>query len=299
MSVRARATGAFGRLPAGLRRQLLHGLGRYAPWEDGFDFTPPPPGVGEDIGSPDFVGIGVQKAGTTWWYHLLVSHPDVAEHPTVHKERHFFDRFATAEFGSEDAERYRGWFPRPADTVTGEWTPDYFSQPRTPELLVRAAPDAKLLLLLRDPVERYRSGVAHDRRMGAYRRERSEAVALERGFYRRWLDLWLQSFDRQQLLVLQFEQCVLDPVGQYLSTLEFLGLDEFHPDHLQLTERSDQRPQDSLPIDERRRLVQAYESDVLALAERLPGLDLRLWPNFAYLVDGSGATGANSPTRRP
>ena len=71
----------FLHLPPGVRRRVLHGMGRYAPWEAGFDFTPPPVGPGEETGPPDFVGIGVQKAGTTWWFELVLTHPDVSTPP--------------------------------------------------------------------------------------------------------------------------------------------------------------------------------------------------------------------------
>ena len=62
-------------LPPNVRLAALHRLGRYAPWEARFDFTPPAPGPGEEVGAPDFVGIGVQKAGTTWWYALDAEPP--------------------------------------------------------------------------------------------------------------------------------------------------------------------------------------------------------------------------------
>jgi len=63
---------AFANLPPTVRTVLLHARGDYAPWEAGFDFTPPDLGPGEAVGPPDFVGVGVQKAGTSWWYELIV-----------------------------------------------------------------------------------------------------------------------------------------------------------------------------------------------------------------------------------
>src|SRR6516162_10204326 len=89
---------ALQKLPPSWRLATLHALGRYAPWEPQFDFTPPELRPGEVTGAPDFVGIGVQKAGTTWWYSLLAAHPDVSSRLDIHKERHFFDRFATMAF---------------------------------------------------------------------------------------------------------------------------------------------------------------------------------------------------------
>jgi hypothetical protein len=295
----------FAKLPPGVRRQVLHGFGRYAPWESGFDFTPPPLCIGEEVGPPDFVGIGVQKCGTTWWYELMMTHPRLFHRPDIHKERHFLDQFGVAPFGASDIERYSGWFPRPQGTATGEWTPDYFGLPWVPLLLKLAAPEARLLLLLRDPVERLRSGLAHMRRMGNPLGPSVIADALQRGFYHRLLDDWLTHFDSKQLLVLQYEQCVADPAGQLRSTFRFLGLSDSEMHHDQSTEPS--RPVDAPPgsrtiLDPaiRRRLVDYYESDVMRLAGQLPELDLTLWPNFSHLSGGKGARdgGPNSPSRR-
>ena len=68
---------AFARFPPAARRSILHALGKYAPWEDGFDATAPELGPNEVTGPPDFVGIGAQKAGTTWWFDAICAHPDV------------------------------------------------------------------------------------------------------------------------------------------------------------------------------------------------------------------------------
>ncbi len=294
MSVRRRADDAFNRLPPSVRRPVLHGLGRYAPWEPEFDFTPPTPGPGERAGPPEFVGVGVQKSGTTWWYELVASHPDVWSPPGIHKERHFFDRFAAEPFVPLDAERYQGWFPRPDGMVCGEWTPDYFTQPWVPPLLQRAAPEARLLILLRDPVERFRSGIAHDKRMGTWRGTPSSADAVQRGFYFRALTSWLEYFHPDQILVLQYERCVLDPVGQYRATTQFLDLGDFDPPALEQPGRVPSSTAAGLAAEVRQRLQAAYESDVKSLATLVPDLDLSLWPNFTSLADVQ----SNSPTPR-
>ncbi len=143
---------------------MLHALGKFAPWEEGFDQKPPRLNPGEVLGAPDFVGIGAQKAGTSWWYQLICLHPDVYARPDIHKERHYFDRYAVRPYGPEQSERYRAWFPRPVGRLSGEWTPDYLSMPWVPDLMSRAAPEAKFLVILRDPVERIASGLAHVRR---------------------------------------------------------------------------------------------------------------------------------------
>lgn len=277
------ARSAFLALPAPLRRTALHAAGRYAPWEHGFDFTPPTPRSDEVTGPPEFVGIGAQKSGTTWWFALLCSHPDIAHRDDVHKERHFFDRFADRSFGPEDRAQYLGWFPRPAGKITGEWTPDYLHLAWVPPLLAAAAPRARLLVLLRDPVERFRSGVAHH---AAHRGSLSTDVyadALARGFYARSLDSWRRHFDPEQILVLQYERCVVDPLGQLARTHRFLGLPPFEP--VNVVQRvNESRVDVELPEDVRSRLGEIYAPDVAALAAGTGDIDLSLWPNFARLA---------------
>lgn len=299
MNLRARAGTVFMGLPINLRVPLLHRLGRYAPWEPGFDFTPPVLRPDKTAGPPDFVGIGVQKAGTTWWFGQIAGHPEVYTRDDLHKERHFFDRFGTEPFRKTDIEAYHGWFPRPAGCCTGEWTPDYASSPWVAPLLAQAAPDARLLVLLRDPVERFRSGLAHQRRMGESNGPLSIADALQRGFYHRALTGWMAHFAPSQILVQQFEQCVQDPAAQLRATFEFLGLPDgpVPPPPAAVVASSGTRNDPDPEL--RDRLVAIYEPDVRALATLAPGLDLSLWPNFAHLSAGeSPGGGANSPTRR-
>jgi hypothetical protein len=280
-----RKTGAqiFSKLPPSARRALLHAGGRYAPWEAGYDFTPPALEPGEVAGPPEFVGIGVQKAGTTWWHELIVSHPQVSARPGLHKERHYFDRFAAKPFGSADAAQYHGWFPRQPRTVAGEWTPDYMHLPWVPALLAQAAPEARLLVLLRDPVERLRSGLSHHRAQRGRVTPEVWADAIDRGFYDRQLAGWASWFPPGRFLVLQYERCVADPVGELSRTFRFLDLDPFVPDGLS-RRVSASRDQVSLPEDVRRRLVNLYTADVTALAKNHPWLELDRWPNFDAVV---------------
>ncbi len=277
------AVSAFLTLPAPVRRGVLHARGRYAPWEDGFDFTPPEPRPGEVTGPPEFVGIGAQKAGTTWWFGLIASHPGVAHREDVHKERHFFNRFAARSFGDEDCAQYHAWFPRPAGMVTGEWTPDYLHLGWVPPLLAAAAPRARLLVLVRDPVERFQSGLAHHRAHRGALTAEVYSDALVRGFYGQALAEWDRHFPREQILVLQYERCVLDPLGQLQRTYDFLDLPPFTPDDV--AERVNPRKaQLALPDDARRRLCELYTPDVQALAARKADVDPSLWHNFASVV---------------
>ena len=232
---------------------------------------------GESVGPPDFVGIGVQKAGTTWWYGLIAAHPGVSAHARIHKERHFLSRFATESFGPGEVADYHGWFPRQAGTLAGEWTPDYLDFPWVPPLLARAAPDARLLLMVRDPIERFRSGLAH------HRRHRGAIIGHDGG-RRRGPGLlppgrhpWFDHIDRDQLLVLQYERCTADPAGQLARSYRFLGLDDaFVPADLRRPVGPTTEGRVPIADDAVERLVEAYQPDVEALATESRGV--RTWP---------------------
>ena len=136
-------------------------------------------------------------------------------------------RRRTGDRGLEaaDVARYHAYFARPAGKLSGEWTPGYMLDVWTPALLRQAAPDARLLVLLRDPVERFRSGrtLAENRfTVGSTARAAANA-AFNRGIYAdQLLRLWA-PFPREQTLVLQYERCVADTAAQLARTFEFLG----------------------------------------------------------------------------
>ncbi len=241
---------------------------------------PPRVPAGFVTGPPDYVGVGEQKCGTTWWHALIEAHPGVTTRRGKPKELHFFR--------NHDAGDYSAWFPRRPGTLCGEWTPGYLSEPGTIAKLRQVAPDAKLLVLLRDPVERYVSAVTmfvHRRGLPA---ERIMRGAKPRGEYRRHLDGIFAEFPRDQVLVLQYEACVADPGGQLARTYQFLGLDPGPlPTHLFGVLRNVARvSRYELSGDERAELVRHYEPHVLAVADLVPDLRLDLWPNFAHLDAG-------------
>lgn len=239
-----------------------------------------PPRVprGWAIGPPSFVGIGVQKAGTTWWYSLLTQHPEVVTvgHP---KELHYFNDLSE-QSAAIAAARYARWFPRPPGRITGEWTPRYMEDPHTPRLLALAAPDARLLVMLRDPVERYRSGLAMHLARGW---PDAEAVAVARGLYAQQLQRVFAVAGHDDVLVLQYERCVRDTAVELERTFRFLGVDpSFRPRRPSLRINATIVPQ-SLSPEKERELVERYEPEVASLATLGVELDLDVWPHFSHL----------------
>jgi hypothetical protein len=257
--------------------------------DQGVMMPPPLPECppGWRTGPPDFVGIGAQRAGTTRWFDLIVQHPEIQAPPATRKELHYFDRFHAGGFTGADAAGYGDYFPRPPGRLTGEWTPVYLAAPWAPSMLALAAPHAKLLVSLRDPVERYLSGLQRHHRVARATDTALNAMgpldAFMRGFYHAQLTHLLAHFDRSQVLILQYERCVRDPLPELRRTFAFLGLRDtaFLPDLDAHPNRQPHKP--ALHDDARQALVHAYAADVTTLIDSFPEIDTALWPNFEHL----------------
>ncbi len=233
-------------------------------------------------GPPDFVGVAAQKAGTTWWCELIYRHPRVHRSPRFRKEARFFSMFRGLPAASVPVDKYASLFPRPEGTICGEWTPDYVWDPGCAEMLHRGAPDAKLLLLLRDPVERYISGLTHRVMYREPANAGAEKTAFEAGLYAKQLAGLLEFFPREQILVLQYEQCCLDPKTQLERTYRFLELTEpdFLPEHLSSPIHATDIDKVVVPASTRAELVETYRADCARLVELFPEVDLGLWTSL-------------------
>lgn len=196
---------------------------------------------------PDFLGLGVQKGGTTTLQCLLEQHPGAFLPPV--KEVHFFSiHFAEGEGW------YRNQFSAASDQQRcGEITPYYLFHPKAPSRVKSLVPQARLIVLLRDPVERVLSQFFHSRRLGIETLEISAALAsesrrlvganaaletpqgrhrshqehsyLSRSRYEEQLPRWLELFPESQLLVLRSEDFFRQPESVWKRVLSFLELD--------------------------------------------------------------------------
>ena len=247
------------------------------------------------IGPPDFVGVGAQRSGTTWWHRLLCDHPGVQV--ASEKEFHFFDGYFGREFLGSDAQAYHRLFPRPRDSLTGEWCPRYMHDFWTPALLSRAAPRAKILVLLRDPLGRYQSGLSREvdvlrRSVRGGDRPYVDVMcardALSRSLYGRQLERLLEHFDRRQVLVLQLEACIEDPAAQLRRTYEFLGIDPVaHVPGFLTEHRGRSHPQIRLPGAVVAAATDMILHDAAKLKALVPEIDLELWPSCRELASES------------
>jgi hypothetical protein len=203
--------------------------------------------MGQPRALPDAVILGAMKSGTSSLHHYLVQQPGVIE--PLRKEVHYFD------VNVERGERwYRAHFGREGEPgLNLDSSPYYLFHPAVPRRLHELLPDAKLIVLLRDPVRRAYSHYWHERDKGRERLSFEDAIAAEadrlgnseqrladgtlarsrehqhfsylaRGRYAEQLDRWLAVFPHEQLLVLKFEDLAREPLEALNRTLNFLGL---------------------------------------------------------------------------
>jgi hypothetical protein len=197
---------------------------------------------------PSFWILGAMKAGTSSLFDYICQHPQVA--PPLRKEVHFFTR--GWRFG-RGFDWYAAHFPLraavPRGAITGEATPGYLFEPDAVGRLAAYRPDAKLIVVLRDPVERAVSQYLHEARLGretlpiaeAMTREpermalaeaagaagdetRLHASYLARGEYAAQIRTVLRHFGRDQLLAVTSDDLFADPAAATRKCLAFLGL---------------------------------------------------------------------------
>jgi hypothetical protein len=228
---------------------------------------------------PGFLILGAQKAGTTALYAYVRWHPEITG-PSW-KEVSYFDRHYR-----RGRRWYRGHFPvRPRGRLIGEASPGYLFHPLAPQRVAETVPAAKLIALLRDPVDRalshYHHEVALEREPlsfedalaaepGRTRGEEERLIRdpgywspawwdhtyLARGRYAEQLERWFAVFPREQLLVVASEELAGDPGGTYARVLGFLGAPRHELDsypRVYEQEYAEMRP------DTRRRLAAYFE----------------------------------------
>lgn len=252
---------------------------------------------------PDFLIIGAQKAGTTALFAYLRWHPEITG-PSW-KEISFFDRRYRA-----DARAYRASFPvkprqwlvarrRGRWPLVGEASPSYILHPLAPQRARELVPEARLIALLRNPVDRAYSHYQHEVRLGREPLSFEDALDREderlrgeverivadpsyfseawwnytyaaRGRYAEQLERWLAAFPRDQLLVLLTEELQADTAGTYARVLDFLGA---RPHELSSYPRIFDHEYASMEPATRTRLDSEFEEPNRELA-RLLGRDL-------------------------
>jgi len=201
---------------------------------------------------PNFLIIGAQKAGTTSLYSYLNQHPQIYMSPV--KEPNYFAYDERLDSGGQirpraakivsTLEDYEALFDGIHDeTAWGEASPSYLYSARAPFRIHELIPDARMIAILRDPVERAFSNFVHTVRGGREPlRDFNEAIAAEderirqgwgplfhykhKGLYFQQLSRYLRIFDRSQFCIFLFDDLRRDPQGLAITALRFLEVDD-------------------------------------------------------------------------
>lgn len=176
---------------------------------------------------PTFLGIGVQRGGTTWLHALLETHPDIYV-PSRRKEIRFFDAhfekgidWYESFFGApEDGEKYR---------AVGEISPQYIYCDECPKRIFDILPAVHMMIMLRHPVDRAYSHYGFVRQRQNFRGSFEDFLAtrpkaLEYGFYGRYVNRYLRYFSKDQILALVSEEAFADVMGTCKRLADFLDV---------------------------------------------------------------------------
>jgi hypothetical protein len=280
----------FAKLPAPVRRlvpselqaDLRDRFGQWLPGDIGFEPIPPAPVHGERTGPPDFIVLGRAESGARWWMSQIADHPDVAPSRSLDEAALAFSRYGTDSFGPDQIDRFHALFPRRPGRIIGHWSADGLSYPWVAPLLARAAPRAKVIVLVRDPVELLQDGLAATADTRPPDAGWNLADHVDLGFFGGQLTRVRGLFPSDQVRVLQYERCVSDTAGVLAQTFEFLGVDATERPVLPHPSGADQWASgERLDGATRSRLCAMYADDVGVLSHLVPDLDLGLWPNFS------------------
>jgi len=204
--------------------------------------------------APEFLIVGAQKAGTTSFYTALRQHPDIVAAST--KEIHYF-----SQHFKKGLAWYLNHFPeREQGKISGEASPFYLFHPHAAARIASEMPDVKIIILLRDPVERAISHYHQQFRRGHETLAMMEAFTTEN---QRIGAAWKRLQDGKQVSGIKIQQCSYLKRGEYLEQL--VRYEQHFP------------PEQILLLDSREFFEAPF--DVLAKTFRFLGVDAGFRPN--------------------
>ncbi len=261
----------------------------------------------------DYLIIGAKRGGSTSMARWLVEHPDVGTlFPSAENRKgtYFFDvnfgkgvGWYRSHFPTRAAQRIRGKL-NGSLPLLGDATPYYLHHPHAADRAFRQEPNAKVIALLRNPIDRAYGHWAERTREGVETLDFGSAIRAEgerlegeeqrilddpsyvsfphqhfsyidQGRYHRGLKRWLVAYPSNQISVIRSEDLFANPAKIYRQTLLFLGLGEYEPAQFAAWNVKKKDPVE--PAD-RRFLIDALADDVAQL-ETLLGRSMD-WEGF-------------------
>jgi len=194
---------------------------------------------------PNFLIIGAARSGTTTLYYQLQRHPDIYLPRNKRPEPHFFFKASEYERGlAYYSKRY--FLEWAGEKAVGEASTSYLFGNKTPKLVVEALPDVRVIVMLRNPIDRAHSNYWHTVSSGMEKLTFVEAIAREdertiqnegtplaeikpfsylaRGMYCQQIENWLAYLDRSKMHFIVFDDFISDQSAVIGDVLKFLGL---------------------------------------------------------------------------
>ncbi|MCU0543205.1 MAG: sulfotransferase domain-containing protein [Oscillatoriaceae cyanobacterium Prado104] len=239
--------------------------------------------------SPDFTIIGSPRCGTTSLYKYITAHPQVLA--AANKEICFF-----SEHFNKGMAWYRSHFPPSIDGqnfLTGEATPTYLTHPLAVSRLHECLPKVKLIVILRNPVDRAVSHYQMLVRRGTEQRSLERAIDSELQLLagatetdladrKKWQDChyiykslyavslkeWLKLFPREQFLILQSEEFYTNPAAGLKQVFEFLELPDFQLSNYKQYNGANYQPAGDRVRERLREYFQQFDRELAECANR-------------------------------
>lgn len=190
---------------------------------------------------PNFLIIGAGRSGTTSLYHYLEQHPDVYMSP-IKEARYFAYEGKDHDFFKiRDFESYEALFDGvTSEKAIGEASPDYLFTKCSPERIKTTLPEAKLIVILRDPADRayshylilVRNGIIRDVPFARIVESKPGSpdyefrqVILESGYYNTQIRRYLSLFPDERMKIVYYDDLRADAPSVMSEIYEYLGVD--------------------------------------------------------------------------
>ncbi|MCK5061003.1 sulfotransferase domain-containing protein [Candidatus Parcubacteria bacterium] len=181
----------------------------------------------------DFIGIGAQKAATTWIYKCLLEHPEIDGYSG--KESHFFSKDRNY---NKKIRYYQSLFSQcESNKIIGEFSTSYLTDKNAPARIYNHFPNVKIIVSLRNPVDRFISRYRHIQGknkklnyLSILDATRRNPELIEFGLYAKYLKNYFDLFPRKNIKIVFYEDILVKPHKTVKQLYQFLNVDNiFQP----------------------------------------------------------------------
>ena len=241
----------------------------------------PAPADAQAAGLPNLIVIGAQKCGTSGLHYYLGLHPEIST--SEPKELNFFIAERNWPRGLD---WYRGRFD-PGARVRVDASPNYTAYPQhkgVAERMVEALPNARLIYMVRDPIDRIAAHWVHNYSKGRHQGELARTILnpktsyIDRSLYAMQLERFLAVYPREQVLVLEQDDLRLRREETLRGVFDFAGADPEFTDRRFASERHKTERKTRLTPLGVRIEGRRTESDPTALSSKIWAVARGYWP---------------------